>query len=103
MSTYPPAVTALRVVVGDLADSVAATPDPDLAHDQAEQLVAELRALLGDARLLRARQVLRMSQSGMSMAAIGRRLRVTKGRVHHVITAARRAIAAAEAEQQEAA
>lgn len=101
MSTLPPAVASLRLVVDGLVDDVELTSDPDLAHDQADQLVGELRALLADVRLLKARQVLRMSESGMSMAAIGRRLGVTKGRVHHVITAARRAVAAAKADTQE--
>lgn len=105
MSTLPPAVASLREAAGRLAAAVEANPVPDRAHDQADQLVAELRDLMTWARLIRARQVLRMHDDGLSQAAIGRALGVTRGRVHFVIRQARAdlARAAGEAEQQEAA
>lgn len=104
MSTPPPNMAALRSAVVAAVVAVKANPDPVAGYHEALDLRAELERLATSARLLRARQVLRMSESGMSMAQIGRALGRHRSRVHQIISQARADIAAAaEAEQQEAA
>lgn len=84
------AVTAVDAAITDAVDAIQRTDDPDLAYRAATRLVELLRAAEKIAGPLRARAAARIQEAGrLSIAALGRRLGMSKARADQLLRASR--------------
>jgi hypothetical protein len=83
-------LTGIRAAFYNLTDAVAALPDRDAAYRHATDLVDQLDSLVSAAAVVRARMADRIRASeGLSVAELGERLGVSKGRAYQFMLIAR--------------